>query len=108
MTLVRRWKLEDLGSQNGVFVNDQKVTDACLKVMRHPLQLNSCSFRPGSEIASQQEALPRAKRAASERDPDVQNIGKLTSNIINEFGRVIVGKTVAGELLIAIAAGSIA
>ncbi len=105
------WKLEDLGSQNGVFVNEQKVTGCLLKgpcdILFGSIHVH---FEPGPEIASQQEAaFPKGKASPKQGgiDPeDVKNIGKLTGNIISEFGRVIVGqKQVAGELLIAIAAG---
>lgn len=119
------WQLEDLGSQNGVFVNGQRIaspvllrqdTDFVLGNIKVRLELNPASParhaqppRPDANAFDVPEPPPATAAAATPSDvspEDVRAIGALTGRVLGEFGRVIIGqKEVAAELLIAIAAG---
>ena len=102
------WKLDDLGSQNGIIINGQN-TQSCLLKAPCNIQFGQVvvRFEPGDEIAV---AAPPERfslsNAADINPEDVKSIGKVTTRVLSEFGRVIVGQQqVAQELLIAIAAG---
>ena len=108
------WKLEDLGSQNGTIVNDQRI-QSCLIKSACTIQFGQVitRFEPGAEIALQ-TSQPREQTtfsvpsmaAAGVNPDDIKTIGKTINGVFSEFGRVIVGQQqVAQELLIAIAAG---
>lgn len=118
------WQLEDLGSQNGVFVNGQRIsspvllrqdTDFVLGNIKVRLELNPASparhaqpQRPDANAFNVPEPppAPSAGTAPDISPEDVRAIGALTGRVLGEFGRVIIGqKEVAAELLIAIAAG---
>ena len=108
------WKLEDLGSQNGTIVNDQRI-QSCLIKSACTIQFGQVitRFEPGPEIALQtsqpheQTTFSVPSMAAAGVNPDdIKTIGKTINGVFSEFGRVIVGQQqVAQELLIAIAAG---
>ncbi len=112
------WKLEDLGSQNGTVVNDQRI-QSCLIKSACTIQFGQVTarFEPGPEISlqmsqSSQPSQPREQitipslTAAGVNPDDIKAIGKTINGVFSEFGRVIVGQQqVAQELLIAIAAG---
>lgn len=128
------WHVEDLNSQNGVFVEDEQVSRAALR--------GDCAVRFGTintrfELGVAPAAAPAAERAAAEppsaaAEPlsssaaapqssssslkaavsaemsaeGIKELGQATQQILTEFGRVIIGqKQVAEELLIAIAGG---
>ena len=106
------WKLEDLGSQNGTVVNDQRI-QSCLIKSACTIQFGQVTvrFEPGPEISLQapqpreQVTIP-SMTAAGVNPDDIKAIGKTINSVFSEFGRVIVGQQqVAQELLIAIAAG---
>ena len=109
------WKLEDLGSQNGTVVNDQRI-QSCLLKSACTIQFGQVTtrFEPGPEISLQpsqpsqyHETIAMPSLSASGVNPDdIKAIGKTINGVFSEFGRVIVGQQqVAQELLIAIAAG---
>ena len=105
------WKLEDLGSQNGTFVNDQRI-QSCLLKAPCTIQFGQviARFEPEAEISLQSPAMPRESaplsNSATLNPEDVKSIGKTINGVLAEFGRVIVGQQqVAQELLIAVAAG---
>jgi MoxR-like ATPase len=114
------WKLEDLGSQNGTLVNDQRI-QSCLLKSPCTIQFGQVTtrFEPGAEISLQPSQPSQASQpsqyhettiampAGSGVSPDdVKSIGRTINGVFSEFGRVIVGQQqVAQELLIAIAAG---
>ena len=85
------WVLEDLGSNNGTFVNGTQGDHFVLKkdaLLR--LGDQEIFFEAGSELASATDSFS----------------GDLTRAILDEFGKVIIGqKEVAEQLLIALAAG---
>ena len=106
------WKLEDLGSQNGTIVNDQRI-QSCLLKSACTIQFGQVTtrFEPGLEISLQasqpheQVNIPSMATVGVNPD-DIKAIGKTINGVFSEFGRVIVGQQqVAQELLIAIAAG---
>ncbi len=102
------WLLEDLGSQNGVFVNGQQVERASLRETT-PLRLGTINlqFEPGPELkAAPAPTLAKPTGDIASSMDDIQAMGSVTSSILEQFGRVIIGqKDVAEQLLIAIAAG---
>jgi MoxR-like ATPase len=107
------WQVEDLNSQNGIFVDGEQVSRATLR--------DDCAIRFGSinarfELAAAASAAapnaaaaPSALKAALSADMSaegIQKLGEASRVILSEFGRVIIGqKQVAEELLIALAAG---
>ncbi len=105
------WQIEDLNSQNGVFIDGVQISRQQLtQSTRLRLGTINVQFEAGPELqprsaAPVQQQAP-AQSAGSVSMDDIGAIGNLTSSILNEFGRVIIGqKQVAEELLIAIAAG---
>ncbi len=103
------WQIEDLNSQNGVFIDGVQISRQRLTVStRLRLGTINVQFEAGPEL--QQQAASASQEP--ERSPgavsmdDIGAIGSMTTSILDEFGRVIIGqKQVAEELLIAIAAG---
>ncbi|MBR6057299.1 MAG: AAA family ATPase [Victivallales bacterium] len=104
------WKLDDLGSQNGIIVNGQSM-QSCLLKTTCDIQFGQVivRFEPGDEIAVVTPTSPERITFSNTTDinsEDVKSIGKVTTRVLSEFGRVIVGQQqVAQELLIAVAAG---
>ncbi|MBP5638277.1 MAG: AAA family ATPase [Victivallales bacterium] len=111
------WKLEDVGSQNGTFINGQKVGSTLLKGdcdivfgnVRVKFLLNTSSAQEEQPFFSAEKEtfspspMPMGESFSVE---EIKSIGKITGQVLNELGRVIVGqKDVASQLLIAIAAG---
>ena len=117
------WKLEDVGSHNGTFINGQKITSTLLKGdcdiifgnIRVQFLLNGAQ---GGSIAAQsfpgtaEDAFRTAPptmptgQGGSFSPEEIKGIGAITGQVLGELGRVIVGqKDVAAQLLIAIAAG---
>ena len=120
------WHIEDLNSQNGVFVEDEQVSRAALRgdcairfgTINTRFELGAASAAAAPVPAEQAAAVvpppvaaPRssALKAAVSAEMSAEGIkelGQATQQILTEFGRVIIGqKQVAEELLIAIAAG---
>ena len=94
------WKLEDLGSQNGTIVNDQRI-QSCLIKSACTIQFGQVitRFEPGPEIALQtsqpheQTTFSVPSMAAAGVNPDdIKTIGKTINGVFSEFGRVIVGQ----------------
>lgn len=101
------WLLEDLNSQNGVFVNGTQISRQLLSATT-PVRLGTVnmSFEAGPEITAKQRHLEHDNGATDTSIEDVKAMKGITASIISEFGRVIIGqKEVAEQLLIAIAAG---
>jgi MoxR-like ATPase len=118
------WHVEDLNSQNGVYVEDEQVSRAALRsdCMVRFGTINT-RFEPGAaqavapppveQAAAAQPAPaaapPRASSSSLKAAVSAEmsaELGQATRQILAEFGRVIIGqKQVAEELLIAIAAG---
>lgn len=101
------WLLEDLNSQNGVFVNGTQISRQLLSATT-PVRLGTVnmSFEAGPEITAKQRHLEHDNSATDTSIEDVKAMKGITASIISEFGRVIIGqKEVAEQLLIAIAAG---
>lgn len=108
------WLIEDLNSNNGSFVNEQQITRTLVQVPSK-IRLGSINMMFDPEVvvaeapAQQRNATPTQTSFSSSGEvtpEEIKALGGITSSIINEFGRVIIGqKQVAEELLIAIAAG---
>ncbi|MBR4675379.1 MAG: AAA family ATPase [Victivallales bacterium] len=103
------WQIEDLNSQNGVFIDGVQISRQRLtSSTRLRLGTINVQFEAGPELQQQavsasQEAVRSAGAVSMD---DIGAIGSMTTSILDEFGRVIIGqKQVAEELLIAIAAG---
>lgn len=122
------WKVEDLGSQNGIFINNQKIGEAVLNqdtviifgniktrfaisapeetgmAPESPIPDNNFfDNQPKQRSSAPSISMPISSDVSPE---DIKSIGNFTGRVLGEFGRVIVGqKEVAAELLIAIAAG---
>lgn len=99
------WNIDDLQSQNGVFVNNEPVSGS--RTLYPPCQIRFGAINamltfdePAPVLSAAQDGLPAC---------DVERIratGDINSAIISEFSKVIIGqKQVAEELLISIAAG---
>ena len=125
------WQLEDLDSQNGVFVRGEPVTRIQLKENTEiRFGTINAQFQAGPEMTAAAgaggEAMAHAssppveapvpmkgqERPARSSAPqevsaaDIKEMGQITGRILEEFSQVIIGqRQVAEELLIAIAAG---
>ena len=126
------WHVEDLNSQNGVFVEDEQVSRAALRgdcavrfgTINTRFELGATNAAAAPPPAAAEEAAvpaPPPAVAATPRSSSsslkaavsaemsaegIKELGQATQQILTEFGRVIIGqKQVAEELLIAIAAG---
>jgi len=121
------WRIEDLGSQNGVFINGERVREFELPE-KTKVQLGTINmvFDPDfgagevslaasetddeesdAEEQADQPAVPVGDEELSEGTiSDIREMGEVYKSIEAEFGRVIIGqRDVMEELLIAIAAG---
>jgi len=98
------WHVNDLNSQNGVFVNGRRISS------KEKLD-GSEELRFGSVKAKLTElnagpASDGSKVNADEALAKIRSLGNISQRLLAEFSRVIVGqKQVAEELLVAIAAG---
>jgi MoxR-like ATPase len=119
------WTIEDLGSQNGIFIDDERVREATLTgETRVRFGTIMALFDPsydGSDMSiTSEDAVSEtvvgeselsggavsSSSSESEAVADVHEIGDAYASIEREFGRVIIGqRQVLEELLIAIAAG---
>ncbi len=99
------WSIDDLQSQNGVFINNEPVSGS--RTLFPPCQIR---FGEVNAMLVVEEVQP-LQSASSESLPAfdierVRSMGDISASILREFSKVIVGqKQVAEELLIAIAAG---
>lgn len=116
------WHLEDLGSQNGVFIGDERITERVL-AEKTAVQLGSimAQFDPeyggmqAYAVAESEESEPEEEEyqvydgaAAGDETfvEDIRGLGNVHATIEAEFGRVIVGqRDVLEQLLIALGAG---
>jgi len=100
------WNLDDLQSQNGVFVNAEQVSGSQTLYPPCPIRFGAINtmFSLGEvSVETPLAASPEGSAADLDR---VKALGDVSSAIFREFSKVIVGqKQVAEELLIAIAAG---
>ena len=103
------WQIEDLNSQNGVFIDGVQIGRQRLTAnTRLRLGTINVQFEAGPELQRQTASAPQASSPSADAVSmdDIGAIGTMTASILDEFGRVIIGqKQVAEELLIAIAAG---
>ncbi len=114
-----KWQIEDLGSQNGVFIDNQRVARADL-TEKTKLQLGTIMVFFDPEEGGMQMAyaadktevefdLPQSAESAPETPEfvgDIRELGDMYATIEAEFGQVIIGqREVLEQLLIAIAAG---
>jgi MoxR-like ATPase len=123
------WSLDDLQSQNGVFVDEEQVLGTRTLFSACTLRFGEVlaafdpadSGAPAVTSAAVAEALPEqpagststlsasaAVRPLDEAEAveQIRQMGDISGRIVQEFGKVIVGqRQVAEELLIAIAAG---
>ena len=100
-----QWSIDDLQSQNGVFINNEQVSGS--RTLYPPCQIRFGSV--ATLFAVEEPLIAASPSQGSESGFDVDRIrtmGNINSEIIQEFSKIIVGqKQVAEELLIAIAAG---
>jgi len=99
------WYIDDLQSQNGVFVNNEPVSGS--RVLSPPCQIRFGAVNTQFALEEAAPVTPPALDSVSGIDPEqFHAMGDIRSAILHEFSKVIVGqKQVAEELLIAIAAG---
>ena len=105
------WQLEDLNSQNGVFINGERIhapksiftkcdirfgmlnTVFDPEIAESPSSISSIAFTDQGEMSDDQIKI-------------VHDMGDISKRILTEFGKVIIGQhEVAEQLLISIAAG---
>ena len=97
------WSIDDLQSQNGVFVNQEAVSGS--RTLYPPCQIRFGAIN--MQFALEEAAPVPSPEGVSDFDVErIRAMGDISSAILREFSKVIVGqKQVAEELLIAIAAG---
>ncbi len=112
------WYVEDLGSQNGVFIAGEKVERAQIETATN-IQFGTimAAFDPdfgggmsltmAADEAQEAEPAPAEEEAMTEAAiAGIRDMGRVYATIEQEFGQVIIGqRAVLEELLVAIAAG---
>ncbi len=112
------WYVEDLGSQNGVFIEGEKVERAPLTAaMNVQFGTIMAAFDPdfgGEAMSLTMDSVEAEEQPAAEPEEvmdesaiaEVRDMGRIYATIEQEFGQVIIGqRAVLEELLVAIAAG---